>query len=110
MQFNKTKYLKMVDFIRANTGRIFALYEPPHGQKVTAPGFDKQTLIKLPGLQDKEAFIFHLKHYISNYKLYPDEPLVTFSDDYTKIKIQEPFNELIKIKKFDYQKNPFYTK
>lgn len=96
MKFNKIKYLKMVNFLRANTGRIFALYDPPHGQRVKALGFESQTLIKVPGLKNKDELVFHLKHYISNYKLYPDEPIVTFSEDYTKIKIQESFYYLTK--------------
>jgi hypothetical protein len=96
MKFNKIKYLKMVNFLRANTGRIFALYDPPHGQRVKALGFVSQTLIKVPGLKNKDELVFHLKHYIINYNLYPDEPIVTFSEDYTKIKIQESFYYLTK--------------
>ena len=28
MKFDKPKYLKLVEFIRANKGRVFALYTP----------------------------------------------------------------------------------
>lgn len=110
MEFNKEKYLKLVNFLRANTGRVFALYNPPAGQMVKPLGMDRQPLRKLPGLQDKDALIFHLKHYIKNYKLYPDEPMVTFSEDFTKIKIQEPWTELTTITKFTFTKNAFYAK
>ena len=61
MEFNKEKYLKLVNFLRANTGRVFALYDPPAGQMVKPLGMDRQPLRKLPGLQDKDALIFHLK-------------------------------------------------
>lgn len=110
MEFNKEKYLKLVDFIRANTGRVFALYDPPAGQLIKLLGMERQRLIKFPGLKDPEALTFHLKHYISNYRLYPDEPMVTFSEDFTKIKIQESWKQKTSITKFTFTKNAFYAK
>ncbi len=108
MEFDKKKYLKMIDFLRANTGRVFALYEPPPGQLLKVKGLDRQLLMKVPGLKDKEAFVFHLKHYISHYKFYPDEPMVTFSEDYTKIKIEKSWNQKTTITKFTGYRGRFY--
>ena len=88
MQFNKPKYLKLVDFIRANKGRVFALYTPEAGTMIQPKGMVKQELKKLPGLQNKEALIFHCKHYINNYNLYPDEPQIDFSNDYKILRIK----------------------
>ena len=95
MEFNKTKYLKLVDFIRANKGRVFALYTPEPGTMIQPKGMEKQELKKLPGLQNKEALIYHCKHYINNYSLYLDEPVLEFSDDYTQLKIKNSWNQTI---------------
>lgn len=108
MEFNKINYLKMVNFIRANTGRVFALYDPPPGKLIKVKGLDRQLLLKVPGLKDPEALKFHLKHYISNYKLYPDEPMVTFSEDYRLIKIEESWNTRTTITKFTGYRGRFY--
>jgi len=95
VEFNKPKYLKLVDFIRANKGRVFALYTPEPGTIVHPIGMEKQELKKIPGLKNKEALIFHCKHYINNYSLYLDEPVLEFSDDYTQLKIKNSWNQTI---------------
>ena len=48
MEFNKTKYLKLVEFIRANKGRVFALYTPAPGTMIKPKGMEKQELKKIP--------------------------------------------------------------
>lgn len=108
MEFNKEKYLKLVNFIRANTGRVFALYDPEPGTLIKVKGLDRQLLIKFPGLKNKDALVFHLKHYIKNYKLYPDEPMVTFSEDFTKFKIEESWKDKTTIMKFTGYRGRFY--
>lgn len=110
MEFNKEGYLKLVNFFRANKGRVFALYDPKPGTLIQAKGMDRQLLKKLPGLKNKEAFIFHSKHYISNYRLYPDEPIVEFNEEFTQVFIKKSFQECTTITRFISTINPFYAK
>ena len=99
MKFDKPKYLKLIDFIRANKGRVFALYTPEAGTMIQPKGMAKQELKKLPGLQNKEALIYHCKHYINNYRLYLDEPILEFSDDYKILRIKKSWKQTITITK-----------
>jgi len=100
MEFNKPKYLKLVEFIRANKGRVFALYTPEPGTMIQPRGMEKQELKKIPGLKNKEALIYHCKHYINNYKLYTDEPQIEFSNDYKKLIIKNSWKQQTTITKF----------
>lgn len=109
MEFNKKGFLKMVDFFRNNKGRTFALYTPEPGTLVTPKGMDRQLLKKLPGLKSKEAFIYHAKHYINNYRLYPDEPIIEFSEDFNQVFIKKSFKECLIITKFTFTKSAFYA-
>tara|TARA_R100000995_G_C3461260_1_gene113277 strand:- start:305 stop:613 length:309 start_codon:yes stop_codon:yes gene_type:complete len=99
MKFDKPKYLKLVEFIRANKGRVFALYTPKAGTMIQPKGMEKQELKKIPGLKNKEALIYHCKHYINNYRLYPDEPQLEFSDDYTQLRIKNSWKQITTITK-----------
>lgn len=107
MEFNKDGFLKMVDFFRSNIGRVFALYDPKPGTTLkTKEGLIK--LEKLPGLRNKEAFVFHAKIYIDRYKSYPDEPQLLFNQDFTMIKIKESWESERKPKVFSGYKGRFY--
>lgn len=107
MEFNKHKYLKLVEFIRANKGRVFALYTPEPGAMIQPRGMEKQELKKIPGLKNKEALIFHCKHYINNYSFYTDEPQIEFSDDYTQIRIKNSWDQITDFTKFTLSKKNY---
>lgn len=106
-RFDKIKYQKLVEWLRSNVGSIWSLNEVKPGVMVNFKG-KRYALKQFPGLKDKEALVFHLKHYISNYKIYPDEPMVTFSEDYTKFRIEPSYNELKTIKRFTNYRGRFY--
>jgi hypothetical protein len=73
---DREKFNKMVEYVRANVGGSISVKKH----------------------RDPDNLEIMVRHYMSNYNLYPDEPILEYNNEMTLIKIKESYNERCKNK------------
>lgn len=88
--FDPEKFEKLKEFFKYWQGKTFALYDPSNFQMIEHPNGERSFLQKVPGLKDKENFLFHCEIYIrsQNFEELKDYPIIEFNESFDRIIIK----------------------
>ena len=92
-RLNRTKYQKMVNYIRENVGGVLALYTPRPGEIAVNYKGDRVEVIR--ATDDLDELQLFIERYVVNYPLYTDYPIIELSEDRKLLYIMTSYDATI---------------